>query len=159
MKDNRQGGRLRLAAALALLACLAAAGCGSYGSISGKLSYNGVPLGGGVVVFSVEGQGNASSDIGPDGSYHITKIPVGTAKIAVDTSSVMPPPVDFRRPASMPTAPPDQTPPGATQPAFGQPGQTRGKYVAIPENYADLTKSGLSYDVKSGAQTKDFDLK
>src|SRR5439155_2848316 len=98
MKGNRTGGRLRLAAALGMLVCLAATGCGSNGSVSGKLSYKGEPLGGGVVVFTVEGQANASSEIGPDGSYHIDKIPVGTAKIAVDTSSAKPPPADFRRP-------------------------------------------------------------
>jgi len=33
-----------------------------------------------------------------------------------------------------------------------------GKYVPIPARYATPDKSGVTYDVQAGAQTKDFDL-
>jgi len=141
---------------LCLLACLAATGCGSHGSVSGKVSYKGDTLGGGTVVFISEGQASEPSPIGPDGTYHINKIPTGLVKVTVETKSAKPAAADPRRP-NMPTAPPqDKAPPGATEPYVGS--GAKGHYVWIPDDYGDPAKSGLTYDVKPGSQTKDFDL-
>jgi hypothetical protein len=157
MKQDLLARRVRFAAAgLGMLLGLAATGCGSYGSVSGKITCNGQPLGGGTVVFTVEGQGSDSSPIGPDGSYHINKVPTGTAKVSVETLSVKPAGADFRRPPNMPTPPAGQIPQGAQPLNYDT--QPKGTYVEIPENYSDPNKSGLTYEVKSGSQEKSFDL-
>ena len=156
MNVTRRAGRFRPAAAVCLLTCLAATGCGSQGSVSGKVSYKGEALGGGTVVFTSEGRASDSSPIALDGTYHINKIPTGPVKVAVETKSARPIAADPRRP-NMPTPPPDQMPAGGTS-AYGTPGAPTGKYVWIPDDYGDPAKSGLTYDVKPGSQTKDFDL-
>lgn len=158
MSDLWRPGRLRLAApGFCLLVCLAATGCGGKGSVTGKVSYKGEPLGGGTVLFYSEGQGTASSPIGPDGSYKVDKVPAGEVKIGVETKSVKPA-ANFNRPA-MPTPPPDALPKDAAASIYGPPSQPMGKFVAIPDSYADPKSSGLTYTVKPGPQPYDIDLK
>src|SRR5207237_6012386 len=114
---------------------LGAAGCGpAKGDITGKISYKNETLGGGRVSFvTPDGNWADSSAIGEDGSYTIKNAPAGTVKITVETKSVqalagkatpgkggMVPPKDTPRPAHLP--------------------QGSGKYVPIPDAYADLDK-------------------
>jgi hypothetical protein len=159
MNDAKRGSRCRFTVPmLCLLLCLAVTGCGSSGSVSGKVSYKGEPLGGGVVVFtSTEGKSSASAQIGPDGQYSIDKIPAGPVKISVETNSAKPAKAPPR--GALPTPPAGAMPKDIDPSKYNQASQPKGKYVAIPENYADPEKSGLTYTVTSGPQTHEIDLK
>jgi hypothetical protein len=128
-------------------------GCGSssLATVSGKVSYKGQPLKGGVVsIFPEKGGGAQRASIEADGTYKISKVPVGPAKITVDTSSLRPVPQK-----SLPG-------PYANAPKEALPKDLQGDpehYVPIPDHYADPDKSGLTLDVKSGKNNHDIDLK
>ena len=157
MNDSRPGRGLRFAApGLLLFLCLSATGCGgSNGSVSGKVSYKGEPLGGGTVLFYSEGQATVTSPIGLDGSYQIDKIPAGPVQIGVETQSAKP----AARPPNMPTPPPEAMAKDASaSPLYNPQNKPKGKYVAIPEVYADPKASGLDFTVKAGSQPHDIDL-
>jgi hypothetical protein len=138
----RQGSRILVG--LALLASLAAAGCGSSrkSSISGEVKYNGQPLPSGTVTFlGQDGEKKvAGADI-VDGKYKIASFPRGVVKVTVVT------------------LPPSQggSPPNGQ--AIPTPGGARvGAYMAIPKRYAVPEQSPLSYTVSSGDQTYNIDL-
>jgi hypothetical protein len=157
MKDAHQGSRIRFAVlGVSLVLCLATTGCGGNGSVSGKVSYKGEPLGGGSVLFvSTEGRGSASTEIGLDGKYSLNKVPAGPVKIAVETASTKPAKAP---PGGMPTPPPGAMPKDVPS-MYNQASQPKGNYIWIPENYADPEKSGLTYTVTGGPQTHEIDLK
>jgi len=70
---------------LAFVVVLLAVGCGSRtGDVSGKVLYKGKPLSGGSVTF-FHSKGASSSRIDNDGSYTVFKVPVGEAKITVQS--------------------------------------------------------------------------
>jgi len=130
-----------------------AAGCGpskATGTVAGKISYKGETLGGGRIDFMTpDGNWANSSGIGEDGTYRIVDVPVGTVKITIETKSVQAlsgkgPPGKF--------TPPKDTP---APPQFSK----GGKYVKIPEIYADRDKTPLTYEVTKGTQTHDIELK
>ena len=66
------------------------------------------------------------------GTYAVKDVPLGPARVAVETESVKPKP--------------GAAPKGA-------------KYVAIPVRYASPETSGLTYEVSAGKQTFDIDLR
>ena len=141
--------------ALLLGLLLGAAGCAASGSVSGKVTYKGQPLGGGTVLFASPGKASVTADIAPDGSYTIAKIPAGPVHIAVETKSAK----ANRAPKGMMPPKGVEVPPEAEQsPVYGGAGRAGGKYVPIPEQYADPDKSDLSYTVKGGPQTYDINL-
>jgi hypothetical protein len=127
--------------ALALLA-LAVSGCGkSAGSVSGKVFYQGKPLPGGNVNFMSEGPNSTvkTSEIKSDGSYSVSGLPVGPAKITVQGLTA-------RRLAQLP---------GQGEKSD----QGEQKEVFVPPQYSNAEKSGLKLDVKGGAQNLDIELK
>src|SRR5579884_1066901 len=64
------------------------AGCGKGGTVSGTIYYKGEPVSGGTVYFYPKAQsGNFASVIGRDGTYTISKLPPGPAKISVIVGS------------------------------------------------------------------------
>ncbi len=143
--------------------CLAAlaTGCSGSGTITGKVTYQKQPLTGGTVLFtSTAGKGSRTATIGEDGSYTITNMPTGPAKIAVDTRTAQ------ARPGPFGGAPPSMQPPKDVQlpdtarsgGLYGPPSGKKATAVPIPERYADPEKSGLTYTVKSGSQTHPIDL-
>jgi hypothetical protein len=108
-----------------------------------------------VLFVSTEGRGSASTEIGLDGKYSLNKVPAGPVKISVETKSAQPakgPPG-----GAMPTPP--NMPKDVGPSMYNQAPQPKGKYVPIPENYADPEKSGLTYTVTGGPQPYDIDLK
>lgn len=140
-------------AGLLLLSCglmLAGCGSGSNGTVSGKVSYKGQPLKGGNVSIIPKKGGTLSSPIAEDGSYKISKVPIGSATITVETKSLRPVP-QKSLPGPYAKAPKDVLPQGVQ----GDP----KRYVRIPDKYADPEGSGLSLDVKGGVQTHNIDLK
>jgi hypothetical protein len=141
---------------LALLLLFGAAGCSSYGTVSGKVSHKGQTLGGGTVVFFSPGKGSVPAQISPDGSYTIAKVPIGPVKISVETASAKPAaaPKGMTPPPGAANVPPD----AANSPVYGGQKSSGGKYVPIPENYGDPEKSGLSYTVQSGSQSHNIEL-
>ncbi len=151
MWNLRACGRLAILLALAL-AVQALAGCSRpTGSVSGKVTYQGKPVAGGIVTFLGADNKVASSPIGPDGSYTIDRVGVGEAKVSVTpaTSGSAIPKGMKMDPGKM------GAPAGAAPPAGSDP----GKPLVIPEKYRDAAKSGITYTVTAGAQQHDFDLK
>jgi hypothetical protein len=138
-------------------------GCGS-NKVSGKVTYQGKTVPGGMVVFHGPNNWTGNSAIEQDGSYTIAKPPAGQVKITVDTSSMRP----VQMPRNAPPMPnmsaakdkmPANLPEAAKNNPLYNPSLNAGRYLAIPANYADAEKSGLTYEVTSGAQTHDIELK
>jgi hypothetical protein len=135
--------RILLSVAVGWVVCVAA-GCKSKvpasGEVYGKVTSGGKQVTAGFVKFFPEGGGEpVSSSIGPDGSYRATGVPVGHAKVAIET-------LEFKD-----LTPP---PPGIAK----QLGGPRTKYVAIPAKYETAETSGLSCEVKKGAIEWDINL-
>jgi len=139
---------------------LLAGGCGErpphsvdYGEVSGKVSFKNKPLPGGRVTFVTTKWGfSGSANIDENGQYN-GKFPVGDVLIAVDNRMLEPPKVEKgKKKKQAPTNPPLKLPGNDTVPP------PKGKYVKIPDKYADASKSGLSFKVEKGTQTHDINL-
>jgi hypothetical protein len=143
-----------------------AAGCGSEGTVSGKVYYKGQPVTGGTVHFIPQGKsGNYTSVIGTDGSYSISRLPVGNAKISVtgmtgERKGV--PATMFKGLAGkkiakafkkMESAEKSESSGGAKL-GGGKPGNAT---IPVPEKYGDPDESGLEVKVTGGNQP--FDIK
>jgi hypothetical protein len=119
---------------LAASAAFAASGCGrDTGSITGEVKYNGqlLPIGD-IAFLSQEGDRQVRHADIIDGKYSIPSIPVGQAKVIVTTWQ--------------------------PQPRKGSPPPPVPKAILIPERYGNPDQSGLTYEVKAGSQTNDFNL-
>jgi hypothetical protein len=135
--------------------CLATAlmslivGCGGgTGELSGKVTYQGKVVTMGSV--TVVGTDNVPrlSGIAEDGSYSVPEIPAGPVRISV----------------SSPEPPKDPPPPTAGKKFEGMsqasaPSRTASKWFKIPDQYAEVNTSGLTTDVKRGANNYNIDLK
>jgi hypothetical protein len=144
---------------LSLFMALVLCGCGQKtGSVSGRITYQDRPLTfGRVTLFAVDNSVH-SAQIGSDGSYAIPKVPVGPAKITVETPDLRKMPESHRGmmdPARMGN--PQAEKPGKLEPRAKTPAGS--KPVFIPDQYASLDRSGLSLDVQAGENTFDIPLK
>jgi hypothetical protein len=137
--------RRALAAALAL-AALPLAGCGGTGSVSGKVTYNGAPLPYGSVQFLTPG-GAFVADIGPDGSYSLSGVPAGPARVSVTCQ-------DPRYAEHM-----RQLAAHGRDPRSPAPRGRFDDFNKIPSRFNDPTTSGLAFEVQSGSQAWDINLK
>jgi hypothetical protein len=136
-----------------------AAGCSSSGTITGKITYQGRPVTGGTVLFaSADGKGNVSSQIGADGSYTINKMPAGLAKIAVETKSAQPTQSRFGVGPPKGMQPPPGTVPEGAKSVYDS-GSATAKAELLPDTYGNPESSGLTFEVKGGAQTHNIELK
>lgn len=135
MQTNGPAARRWLVLGAVVSACWLS-GCGGktpMGSVSGKVTLGGAPLGAGVVEFSNQKTGvGASAKLDASGAYRIESVPAGDYQVAVQ-----PPP---------PPAPHEMTQPAAAPRA------------AVPPKYQDPKTSGLTATVKEGANTQDFAL-
>jgi hypothetical protein len=130
---HRPAGHIGLGFAL-----LAVSACGTKGgTVSGVVTYQGKPVTTGTVLFLGADKVPVRAPILNDGSYQVTNVPVGEAKIAV----MVPPP-------SPPPRKDDPNPPRPSQPT-----------TAIRPNYMNAETSGLSYTVTTGSQTHNIDMK
>jgi hypothetical protein len=130
------------------------AGCGrsSQATVTGKVTYKGQPVKGGDIALIPDTGGIVRSTIEPDGSYTITKAPLGSAKVTVDTKALRPvSPKAMKGPYANAKAPQEVLPKSAK-------GGDASHYVAIPPRYADPEKSGLSVEVKNGKNEQNIDL-
>jgi hypothetical protein len=124
---------------------LAAGGCQGKGDVSGKVSYKGKPLVWGTVTFEGKDGGLHYGNIGRDGSYSVSGVATGEAKVAV--SSINPKSSDFvpmQREGSKKPPPPPRP-------------EVKG-WFPIPEKYDAPYKSGLVYTIKRGENTIDIVL-
>jgi hypothetical protein len=152
-----------LVRSLALAVLVMAAGCTASGNITGKVRYKGKPLPAGLVSFIPQsGSGHpVDGQIAEDGTYSISRVPVGPVKIVV--KSVEPPkgPPARTGPGGMAAhmGPPTGAalPPGVKPPNF-DPSAEADKYVKLPAKYSDPEQTDLTYTVTSGTQTKDIDM-
>ncbi len=133
---------------LAGLYCLAFAGCGqSKGELSGTVTYKGEKIPQGRITFQSQvGRMESFSGQISAGDYSVKEIPSGPVKVAIETFGTT-------------GATGKSVPKGLQIPPSGVTAATQAKKLPIPENYSNLEKSGLAFDVGSGPQTKDFELK
>jgi hypothetical protein len=120
------------------------AGCGkSDSSVTGEVKYKGHPLPSGTITFLSQSDHKqvASADI-VDGHYTIPSIEPGPVKVTVVT---------------VPPSKGGQPPHGK---AIETPGASESakQFERIPAKFANQDQSGLTYEVISGPQTKDFEL-
>jgi hypothetical protein len=111
---------------------LLASGCAPrYGNLSGSVTYNNKPVTGGTITFFDVSEKPISGEIKPDGTYTVSKVRVGRARIAVTTPMA----IEFKAQGAGDVLPNAPKPP------------------AIPPRYGDPEKSGLTCDVTEGDQT------
>jgi hypothetical protein len=140
-----------------------AAGCGREGTVSGKIYYKGQSVTGGNVYFFPEAKsGNYASIIGTDGSYTISKLPPGPAKIAVMVGTKGVPPDVTKRMGGQFVAK-GMKEMGRIGRAASSGGEASGNAagtkdnISVPKKYTNPEESGLTIDVTGGKQT--FDIK
>jgi hypothetical protein len=143
---------------------LLALGCGSRASVTGKVTYQGKSMPGGMVLFIHQNKGAFSAAIKEDGTYQIADLPGGSVKIAVTAPAFGP---GGPAPRYVPTDE-ELEKIQKTQPRLSKedlkkmmgvrPATPKGKAVQIPEKYGDPEQSGLTYTVIGGPQTYDINL-
>jgi hypothetical protein len=136
---------------------LLAAGCGSAGghrndapppsgaTLSGKVTFNGAPLGGGTVnvVSKTDKLKSAQGSIDRNGNYEVKNAPIGEVMIGVETESIRQFDPTYSKTAA-------KIPEGAGAiPSV--------RYVKIPAVYGNPERSKLSLTV-TGAQTHNIEL-
>jgi hypothetical protein len=163
MRASRGMRRLVLMCLLLLPLSALAAGCGKGGTVSGKIYYKGQPVTGGTVYFFPEGtDSNYRSLIERDGSYKISELPRGPAKISVVVGMKGPPPGVMNRMGGQAAAKGIKQMERIGKSASGggeQSGNAAGAQdnTSVPEKYTDPEKSGLTIDVTGSSQK--FDIK
>jgi hypothetical protein len=113
--------------------------------VTGLITYKGTPLTGGTIYFrsadlkpAEEGGKFGQAEIQSDGTYETHSLLPGPMVVTVEvTDSVGKVPKDAKMP-----------------PGF----EKQAHHVKIPPKYASPKTSGLTYEVKPGKQTKDFEL-
>jgi len=114
-----------------LAGLLSTCGCGApTGTIRGKVYYKDTPLNSGTVTFLTDKEAYRGF-INQDGSYTVSKVPVGEVSIIV---SINP------------------------QPNPGAKGTSQPKVVTIPDKYGNPKTSGQKHTVTAGDQQKDIKL-
>ena len=156
------------------LACLALTGCGeSFGSVKGKVTYQGKNLkGGGVSFVSADGGPSAAGTIGEDGTYSVPKLTTGSYKVCVDNLSLKPPAnyTPPRRAGGGKAGVKDVAPATTTGAPEGYTGSSMSmadaaiasnakRYVEIPGKYAKPGETDLTFTVQRGDQSFDIELK
>lgn len=135
-------------------------GCGSRGTVSGKVYYRGKLLTTGTVTFVPQAGGEVgarTARISADGSYRVDKVPVGPVKIAVISYSGPAATLPRSRVSDMRSAEPPKGAPPEMKDILPRKQTTAD--ASVPQQYADPDKSGVTYTVKSGAQEFDIEIK
>jgi hypothetical protein len=139
-------------------------GCGGPKSVATKLSgsvkYKGAPVTAGTITFTAKGEGGEAggvylAPINPDGTYSIAQLPSGEFAVSIETESANP--NRSQKTYGGPKVKNMQM--TSPRPDYAESSQTaQGAYVKIPSKYADPQKSGLTVNLTSGKNIKDFDL-
>jgi hypothetical protein len=162
MNTGHSAARKLVPNVLGLSLLLLAAGCGSRGTVSGKVLYKGKPLTGGHVVF-LHQKGSFTTAIQEDGSYSIDRVPSGPVKIAVTAAGPVHPRHGLSKSQlekmqkNKPEVKSDEDAPKAMMAEMlGSASGGNKSGVNLPEKYGDPEKSGLTYTVAGGSQTYDI---
>jgi hypothetical protein len=125
-----------------LVLILLVSGCGPrFGDVSGTVKFKGKPMAGGTITFYDANKKPYSSTIATDGSYSISKVPYGRAKIAVYQT------IDIKFEG------------GFTAAGGGaMPGREAPKKETAPSKFSDPEQSGLTCDVNSPSQTHEVTI-
>jgi len=135
---------------LALLACMVT-GCGkATGNISGVVKYNGKPLPGGSVMFVDSSGAIVQTAIAEDGKFTASKVAIGNNKVAVSYVD------DKINQYAQEIAAKGK---GSLKPITNMPKLDTANMLTLPAKYSMPDQSGLYFDVKSGENTYDIDLK
>jgi len=125
-----------LSATISISALLVLSGCGSHPYVAGKVTYKDKNLTYGTVSFvGSDGKKQAASILG-DGSYKLVEPPLGTVKVCVEAKPIK---LNLGKDKDKKA---QKDPPSP-----------------IPAHYADPAKSGLTTEIKEGANTYDIELK
>jgi hypothetical protein len=143
----------RSLAVLSLL--LALTGCGGprTAEVSGKVMYKGELVPTGKIAFIAEDGRMDWSSIS-NGEYTMSRAPVGPVRVTVEGGTlqiIQGPPMMRKVPEGMMQMKGDKPGP------IDLPDPTKEK-MKVPPKYGDEKNSGLTYEVQSGKQEKDFDL-
>jgi len=134
--------------------CLAIAGCGKpVGEVSGTIKYKGKPLTIGTIQFLAADGLYYPADIDANGQYTLPKVPVGEAKVAVNSIDEKAGQAFAKKLIAYGRGSKDGKPAG--QP----PRPPAGNFWLIPQKYGDVQTSELSTTIKRGKNTYDIDLK
>ena len=128
---------------MALAALTADCGPGS-ATAAGKVTFQGKPVVWGSVTLVAADGSVHQAGIEPDGTYTVPNVPVGTAKVGVESSSPPVPGVRGRDGDARGSAPPPPPPPGA--------------WFALPATLSDPAKSGVTVEVRRD-KPADLELK
>lgn len=143
--------RLAVACLIVALAITGCGGGGTTGKLSGRVTYKGEPVAG-ILTLQSTAAGPAASTypvpVAADGRFSTVGVPEGVYQV-----SVTPTPANFSSAPMVPRPPKDVS--AAPVPL---PGGAAAKHVDIPAKYLRPGTSGLTWEVKSGSQTKDFEL-
>jgi hypothetical protein len=148
---------LVLGAALVLLAAFSGCGPGR-ARVHGVIRYQGKPLKGGTIIFLAADNQAYPAPIAQDGSYQIAAVPCGPVRVAIQPAASRVPPrpqsdgKDDDAFARKAMAADDAAKRASKRPAAG-PGE------ALPAQYADAGKSGLSFELRSADHDYSPDLK
>lgn len=133
--------RWMLAAALLTMAL---SGCSSStGTVSGKVAFQGKPVPAGTVTF-IHADGPTRSGSIHEGSYSVAQIPPGPCLILIVS---LPPPRSMWSPEKR-----ERAAGNSVSSKFQAP-------MPLPARYGDPQKSDLRYEVTTGRQTHDIELK
>jgi hypothetical protein len=118
------------------------------GEVQGRVTYKGVPLPEGIVLFLAEDRRQDIGLIRHDGTYVVEHAPIGLNKVSVQTSPPLPP----LGPALLRANEPEKKglPTGYKSPV---------QAVPIPARYANTDTSGLTFSVHEGSNRYDIELK
>jgi hypothetical protein len=165
---NKRPSRIILKGAgttLAFLAITLASGCWTTANVSddveanvsGKVKVGNKTVKFGTVTFwDISNFDNVfAAAIEKDGTYQISRIPVGTYAVTVYTIKPPWPPIKTGAPSD------PGTPPGETEVQERKEWEELAKrhYVEIPKGYTDLTKTKFTIEINSGDNTVDLTMK
>jgi hypothetical protein len=168
---RRRAARIVNSLAMALL-LVVLAGCGpGTGSVSGKVTYKGQPVPGGLVMFRpADGRHNSvTAELDAEGHYPARILPTGEVIVTIDNRELEPRSGIPSLPPGLPLSPEMRAKLGSGKaappaPADGPPKsgedvrQPSGRYLPIPPKYYDAETSGLKFTIKGGEQTLDIEL-
>lgn len=133
---------------LVIMLTTCAVGCSptTTGSVEGRVTFKGKPVGTGLVVF-IDPDGHATLPVAvdADGTFRIPKVPIGLMKVSFDN----PPPPSL--PAAVRTT-------GDEDPEITALREQAKRFVATPLRYKDPASSGLSFEIQRGVNICHLDL-
>jgi hypothetical protein len=125
-----------------IFATVLAAGCSGKAEVSGMVKFKGEPLPSGRIIFLSEVNQKTFSGLIKDGAYTVSGVTPGPVKVKIETTPAL-----------------KLDPEEAKAKGIKLSKRPEEKHVKIPGHYGDFKKSGLDFEVTSGSQTHNFDLK